>query len=475
MKRIITSFIIIGTVFNLNLNAQSFKDFMKTMNDEYRDFVTKMDKEFAKALEKDWKDYNTEVKPSFNNIKPTPPPPPPPKNRDKVDKTPPVIIVVINPPANNNRNRVPQLPKEPIIPDGYAKVSINFFSQNVDIVYNKKLSFTIDGFNNQTISKYWLKYAGVEHKRLLKQIKGYKKALNLNDWNLYLLVQEIGKKISPDIDSSKLLSWFILNKLGYDVKIGYTNSKIYLLPSVNQLLKDVRYTVINGRYYFNFDNIDRIYTYPVTFSNNRELNLYENRVPILKNDIRVRTLTFKEMGKSYRIDIPYNKNLIDLYNRYPYLPWEYYFKEPISGVTKTKLFNQLRDILNGMSEYQAVNFLLHLTQKGFKYKTDGEQFGRERSLFFEENLNYPYNDCEDRSIFFGKLVKELLGLNIVALHYPSHLATAVEFKSDVKGDSIWYRGRKFIVCDPTYIGADVGEAMPMFKGMKNIEIIPINY
>jgi len=128
-----------------------------------------------------------------------------------------------------------------------------------------------------------------------------------------------------------------------------------------------------------------------------------------------------------------------------------------------------------MTEVQAVNFLLHLTQSGFKYKTDGEQFGRERSLFLEESLNFPANDCEDRSIFFGKLVKELLGLRVVGLIYPNHLATAVEFKSHVKGDSVTYDNRRYIICDPTYIGADIGHAQPNFKGFRDIKFIPINY
>ena len=126
-----------------------------------------------------------------------------------------------------------------------------------------------------------------------------------------------------------------------------------------------------------------------------------------------------------------------------------------------------------MSEVQAVNFLLHLTQSGFKYATDAEQFGRERSLFFEESLNYPYSDCEDRSIFFGKLVKELLGLKVIGLHYPGHLATAVEFKSNVKGESVTYENRRYIICDPTYIGADIGSAQPKFKGYRDIKFIPI--
>jgi hypothetical protein len=69
----------------------------------------------------------------------------------------------------------------------------------------------------------------------------------------------------------------------------------------------------------------------------------------------------------------------------------------------------------------------------------------------------------------------LLGLRVVALHYPGHLATAVEFKSNVRGEIISYQNRRYIVCDPTYIGADIGQAMPDFRGSRDVKVIPINY
>lgn len=48
----------------------------------------------------------------------------------------------------------------------------------------------------------------------------------------------------------------------------------------------------------------------------------------------------------------------------------------------------------------------------------------------------------------------------LSVHYPGHLATVVGFAEDVKGDYIMHQGKKYVVCDPTYIGAPVGRTMP---------------
>jgi hypothetical protein len=58
------------------------------------------------------------------------------------------------------------------------------------------------------------------------------------------------------------------------------------------------------------------------------------------------------------------------------------------------------------------------------------------------------------------LVRDLLGLDVVLVYYPGHLAMAVNFTEPVKGDYVPLDGRKFTICDPTYIGGRVGETMP---------------
>ena len=89
---------------------------------------------------------------------------------------------------------------------------------------------------------------------------------------------------------------------------------------------------------------------------------------------------------------------------------------------------------------------------------------RDRAFFPAESLYYPYCDCEDRSILFAHLVRDLLGLEVVLLYYPGHLASAVCLNQPVHGDFLTVCGKRYVVCDPTYIGAPVGATMP---GMDN--------
>jgi hypothetical protein len=45
------------------------------------------------------------------------------------------------------------------------------------------------------------------------------------------------------------------------------------------------------------------------------------------------------------------------------------------------------------------------------------------------------------------------------------LATAVAFPEEVNGNYFTIDGRRYTVCDPTYIGAFVGETMPQYIGV----------
>jgi hypothetical protein len=81
----------------------------------------------------------------------------------------------------------------------------------------------------------------------------------------------------------------------------------------------------------------------------------------------------------------------------------------------------------------------------------------------EETLFYPYSDCDDRAILYAYLVRELTGLEVVGLLYPSHLTTAILLPG-VSGDTIMHNGKRYLAADPTFIGADIGMTMPQLKG-----------
>ena len=61
---------------------------------------------------------------------------------------------------------------------------------------------------------------------------------------------------------------------------------------------------------------------------------------------------------------------------------------------------------------------------------------------------------------FTRLVRDLVGLSCILVYYPGHLATAVKFEEQLKGDYIQLGSDKYLVCDPTYIGACIGMTMP---------------
>jgi hypothetical protein len=185
-----------------------------------------------------------------------------------------------------------------------------------------------------------------------------------------------------------------------------------------------------------------------------------------------RELSFEYAGRQYTIDAEYDNARIDFLRTYPQLDLAVYFESEVGETAESPLLQQLAKAIDGMGEREAVNFLLRFVQTSFAYKTDDQQFGRENYLFPEETLYYPYSDCEDRSVFFAWLVTHLLGLDVVGLSYPGHVATAVAFSDGVAGDHVAYNGKRYTVADPTYINATAGMTMPEFRSTTP-EVIPV--
>ena len=138
----------------------------------------------------------------------------------------------------------------------------------------------------------------------------------------------------------------------------------------------------------------------------------------------------------------------------------------MSTSLEKKILPLLEQMTSNKSKEEATEIILNFMQTAFKYKTDEEQFGYERPFFVDELFYYDYSDCEDRAILFSYLVRKVLKLDVVLLYYPNHLATAVKIPSYNKGDYVSLNGQRYIICDPTYINAGIGEAMPQFKNVK---------
>jgi hypothetical protein len=172
--------------------------------------------------------------------------------------------------------------------------------------------------------------------------------------------------------------------------------------------------------------------------------------------------------------VPYDRRLVEYMGTFPQTDFPLYFDTASSSQLRSALLSELKKYTATMGEEEAVDFLLTFVQHAFAYKTDIDQFGYQKCFFIEENIHFPYNDCKDRSVIFAWLVRELVGIKVVALLYPGHMTTAVELKQVKDGFStVFYQGKRFVIADPTYIGASVGMPMPSYAKLQPTRVIDL--
>lgn len=137
--------------------------------------------------------------------------------------------------------------------------------------------------------------------------------------------------------------------------------------------------------------------HPSPETNNARFSLAITEPMLLAEDYRDTNRTYRDCS----LNSPVNQNRISFFNDMPHTDLAVYADMPVDVAFAENTCQGLGSRIAPLSREDALNFLLHFTQSAFRYQTDGQQFGRERSLFPEETFYYPYSDCEDRAIFFS--------------------------------------------------------------------------
>jgi hypothetical protein len=353
-------------------------------------------------------------------------------------------------------------------------VEVMFYGRPVKIAYDPALTATVaDQTNNHSISTYWATLSQANFETLIRHLGQIKGRLLLNDWGFFHFVESFVHTIQPDTNSATLLTWFLLTKSGYRAKVGYSRNRIYLLVPVQGTIYETPYYTLNGTRFYNISYLrnqrkpGNIYTYKKNYPGAEHvLNLVLRTTPRTHAGKNVKKLNFYYNGQTYSVPAAFNPNTVRFYHAYPQTNWEVYLAAPIAPETEASLVSALGKLVEGKSETETVNMLLRFVQTAFEYKTDDDQFGREKYMFAEETLSFPYSDCEDRATLFSSLVRRILDLDVIGLHYPEHVATAIKFSEYVAGDAVTVSGDRFVICDPTYINANIGMTMPQFKTVK---------
>ena len=311
-----------------------------------------------------------------------------------------------------------------------------------------------------------------------------RKRHDFSDWAYYQMLLALTRKFYGEGTNEAVLAQaFLYSQSGYKMRLAHDDSHLYMLAATRHFIYNKLFFSMDGDWYFMLDGkqSEKLSICQASFPKESSLSLQISAAQRLAmNPSNERTLTSRK-NPDFSFTIHSNKNYIDFLGTYPsstvnnnfMTRWSMYANCPLDENIREQLYPQMKAKLQGKTELQQVQELLwwmhgNVDLEGviqdancFLYRYDEDVWGIDRAFFGEETLFYPYCDCEDRSILLSHFVRDVVGLDVVLVYYPGHLAMAVHFNEPVEGDYVMCDGRKFVIVDPTYIGSRVGETMPM--------------
>lgn len=448
---------------------QNYKDQKKTEFEEYR---ARLNEEFAARLSGEWKGHKTEPKKET----PSKPKPTKPIEADKAKPSAPQKVPVksVMPPEKPIPDIPVTLPKiDSKKPTIQYPISFKFYNTPCGIRKLDTSLINITATDNATISKAWKKLTENENlEPLLADCLRLREEMQLCDWGFLQLVDKVATTLYPKShDNKTFLATALLIQAGYDCRILVKNGKLALGYHPSHQIYGSGYTISDGKSYYIYGPLSEeeglVWTYNGDFKKApTPIRMVVDRYPQFSSPIDENRVYSSESWKSAPpFEVAVNKSVIDFYNSYPIVDWNLYGLAPASPQVKNSLFPVMKILTEDLDEEKAVNLILSYLNFGFHYMTDEDQFGREKPFFPDENFYYPYDDCEDRAILFSLIVRNVLGLDVVYLHYPNHLAAAVRFSPgvNVKGATVDVDGVPYVVCDPTCMRSYAGYLPPKFS------------
>lgn len=477
MKRILTILITIVPLFSFAQNQTfeqykaeqqaKFQKFKSVKQKQYDVYRQKLNTDYADYMAKQWKEYK-----SFAA-----------KRKPKDQDTPTPAVKSIEEPKGTDEIRykmvikiVPYEVPEPVVPidepptEDKPQFKFMFHGTQCAVHLNNALKYTLPDATEQSASDMWKHLSDQTYDALISDCLKLRHDLQLGDWGYINLIQALTNSFcGANSNEAVLMQMFLLTQSGYAIRIARAdNNRLVLLVPFEATLYGYSYFSIDGKHYYILSKDKGAQSYSIfnkSFPEEQTPSLRMTESPKLSYVAAPSRTLSSRRWPSMRASITENKNLIHFYNEYPLsTSWDYYSSASLSKETKQALYPVLKREISGKTKYEAANMLINFVQTAFDYKTDGDQFGYERPLFGDETIYYPYSDCEDRSILYSILVRELLDLDVVLLFYPGHLATAVAFPNNQSyGYHFTYNNKVYTICDPTFINADAGDCMPQFR------------
>lgn len=464
MKRLFTFVIVMGAAFHCHAqDNDDFESFRSGLMDEFQSFRQEVLTGYTDFLRTAWEDFNVfrsesrdskpkpRTAPTVDSPSPQPTTPEPPANHPTPAATPPAPGPA--PAVHNN-------------------ITLDFYGTRLMLPALEVAA--LRSSDNNGVADFWqaLDSQGLGSKtgNALKEIA---ERHRFNDWMMLKLVETyVANQLSTaSADTRIAMRQYLLCHTGYDVRVAQNDGCLALLVPYSTTIYSSSYIDVDGkRFTLVFDAKSgrttacgsvRTYRLP------GERNAGGLIDPVFRQAPRVTEsmVSVKLTDKKTSVACNVNANLAKLLYDYPQIPLIEYSRSSLQPSFRKELTSQLRLTTAGMTPEAAVGTLLNLVQHAFKYATDQEQFGFEKPLFPEESAIYGINDCEDRALLFCMLIKQVTGLDCLLVEYPGHVACAVRLP-EYQGNGTCYsfEGHRYVLTDPTFVGAKIGMCMPAYRG-----------
>lgn len=355
-----------------------------------------------------------------------------------------------------------------IIAENHIELPFSYYGTKMKVRVLDGFRFHLPDCSEQTLSDAWKLLSSPRFNNTIRDCLELRHDYNMCDWAYISMLRAFASQwLGEGTNESVLLCAYIYCQSGYQMRLARKGDKLHILVASKQFIYNHYFAYIDGLEYFSIDNIpvtDRLEVCMNTFMNESKLSLFAQKKITLEMDAKSPKTISSAAYKDLSFTISVNENLIHFYNDYPTSQiednqisrWAMYANTPLDEDIKRQLYIPLKEKLSNYTIKEGVEAVLNLLQTGLPYEWDDVVWGDDRAFFAEETLFYPYCDCEDKSILFSRIIRDLYGLETLLVLYPEHMMTAIHFNEDIKGDYCMYNGEKFILCDPTWEGAPIG-------------------
>lgn len=461
---------------------ESYEQFSNSAKNEYAKFREQVNAEYAEFVRNSWKEYQR-----FGVIEE-------PEDDDwtipdKIEQDTNIQgedidaviddIIAPDPFKPQPTPVIPVIPIEESSPDSSNVHKFTIYGTDMQVRANRNDLYRLSAVSDAGISEGWRHYSRQEFSNLLYDCLQLREKYTLGDWAYLKMLDALSQSLFAEKNSnSVLLMAYLYCQSGYAIRMARSGNELVMLFASEQMIYNTSYYSLCGKDFYLYEaDASSLMIADVPFRGEKPTSLLMSELPhwTLRCD-KGKSLTMSE-GSS--LDVPINNNILAFYNEYPNSRiggsdvgrWAMYAQTPMDMITRDSLYSQLSAQVAGKDILQAANYLLNFVQTSFEYGFDDKVWGADRAFFAEETLHYPFSDCEDRSILFSHLMRDLLGLEVALVYSPNHLFTAVHFPMEINGDYMMIGGKRFTICEPTCTsGAPVGYSAVKQNGT-NVKVV----